>query len=49
MAAIVLTDEDGQVYIHKRPSKGLLANLWEFPNLETQKGLKPSVNSLLHF
>lgn len=49
MAAIVLTDDDGQVYIHKRPSKGLLANLWEFPNLETQKGMKTEREQLTAF
>ncbi|WP_186819842.1 NUDIX domain-containing protein, partial [Bacillus tropicus] len=38
--AVVLTDDQGDVYIHKRPPKGLLANLWEFPNTETQKGIK---------
>lgn len=34
LAAILLTDEEGKVLIHKRPDKGLLANLWEFPNIE---------------
>ncbi|MGM0866272.1 MAG: A/G-specific adenine glycosylase [Bacillota bacterium] len=34
MAAAVLFTEDDRVVIHKRPSKGLLANLWEFPNFE---------------
>ncbi len=34
MAAAVLYDADGRLYIHKRPSTGLLANLWEFPNVE---------------
>jgi A/G-specific adenine glycosylase len=35
MAAVVIEDDKGNVIIHKRPSKGLLANLWEFPNHET--------------
>nr|WP_309101624.1 A/G-specific adenine glycosylase [Fredinandcohnia onubensis] len=35
MAAVVLINEDGKFLIHKRPEKGLLANLWEFPNNET--------------
>lgn len=35
MAAVVLQNEDGKFLIHKRPEKGLLANLWEFPNNET--------------
>lgn len=34
MAAAVLFTEDNRVVIHKRPSQGLLANLWEFPNFE---------------
>jgi A/G-specific adenine glycosylase len=34
LAAIVLMDEYGKFLIHKRSSQGLLANLWEFPNVE---------------
>ncbi|MFC3885358.1 A/G-specific adenine glycosylase [Bacillus songklensis] len=34
LTASVLTNEDGKVLIHKRPGTGLLANLWEFPNVE---------------
>ncbi|WP_246197445.1 A/G-specific adenine glycosylase [Cytobacillus depressus] len=34
IAAAVFTDEDGRVLIHKRDESGLLANLWEFPNIE---------------
>ena len=34
MAAFFLTDKVGKVLIHKRSSQGLLANLWEFPNVE---------------
>lgn len=34
LAAIVLTDNNGKILIHKRPNRGLLANLWEFPNIE---------------
>lgn len=35
MTAAVLVNEEGKILIHKRPSQGLLANLWEFPNHET--------------
>ncbi|MGD7009748.1 A/G-specific adenine glycosylase [Metabacillus sp. 84] len=35
MAAAVLRDSSGSYWIRKRPSEGLLANLWEFPNCET--------------
>ena len=34
MAAVVLKDREGRTLIHKREEKGLLANLWEFPNIE---------------
>ncbi|MBA4536324.1 A/G-specific adenine glycosylase [Bacillus aquiflavi] len=34
LAAAVLTDQAGRLLIHKRPNKGLLADLWEFPNVE---------------
>ncbi|MDQ0163073.1 A/G-specific adenine glycosylase [Aeribacillus alveayuensis] len=37
IAAAVLKKDDFY-YIHKRPSQGLLANLWEFPNCETKRG-----------
>ncbi|WP_070121093.1 A/G-specific adenine glycosylase [Bacillus marinisedimentorum] len=36
MGAAVIWNDKGEVLIHKRPAKGLLANLWEFPNHETQ-------------
>lgn len=34
IVAAVLTDEEGKILIHRRPDTGLLANLWEFPNIE---------------
>lgn len=34
LAAVVLEDEQGRTVIHKRPSAGLLAGLWQFPNVE---------------
>ncbi|WP_045520039.1 A/G-specific adenine glycosylase [Neobacillus niacini] len=34
LAAIIVKDENGKILIHKRPASGLLANLWEFPNVE---------------
>ncbi|MBU8880598.1 A/G-specific adenine glycosylase [Bacillus sp. FJAT-29790] len=34
IAAAVLKNDQGKLLIHKRPEKGLLANLWEFPNIE---------------
>jgi len=34
MAAIVLRNDLGEVLIEKRPQTGLLARLWQFPNME---------------
>ncbi|MEI5908545.1 A/G-specific adenine glycosylase [Bacillus spongiae] len=34
LGAVILKDKEGNVLLHKRPSEGLLANLWEFPNCE---------------
>jgi A/G-specific adenine glycosylase len=34
LTAIIVKDETGRILIHKRPETGLLANLWEFPNVE---------------
>ncbi|WP_249308770.1 A/G-specific adenine glycosylase [Lederbergia citrea] len=34
IVAAVLKNKDDQFLIRKRPEKGLLANLWEFPNVE---------------
>ncbi|OIJ14008.1 A/G-specific adenine glycosylase [Anaerobacillus arseniciselenatis] len=31
-------NEAGEVLIHQRPNKGLLASLWEFPNVELTEG-----------
>ncbi len=42
MAAVVLYDDQGRLYIHKRPGTGLLANLWEFPNMEIKAETKES-------
>jgi A/G-specific adenine glycosylase len=37
LAAVILKNEHGKLLIHKRPQSGLLANLWEFPNIEIQQ------------
>ncbi|MFD1708286.1 A/G-specific adenine glycosylase [Siminovitchia sediminis] len=39
--AVVLRDEHGRILVRKRPEKGLLANLWEFPNLKVVPLLDP--------
>jgi A/G-specific adenine glycosylase len=40
LAAAILLDSDRKVLIHKRPSTGLLANLWEFPTVEIHHSLQ---------
>lgn len=46
LVAAVLKDNEGRFLIHKRPSEGLLANLWEFPNVENHLSFK---NEKQHF
>ncbi|WP_156153470.1 A/G-specific adenine glycosylase [Domibacillus robiginosus] len=41
MAAVVLEAADGTVLIEKRPETGLLAKLWQFPNMELPAGTNP--------
>lgn len=40
LASVILVDSSGKMLIHKRPSIGLLANLWEFPNVEIHHPLE---------
>lgn len=35
MAAVIIRNQAGEVLIEKRPDKGLLARMWQFPNIET--------------
>lgn len=49
MSAAVLTDKDGKILIQKRPSEGLLANLWQFPNSETASELLTPKEQLRHY
>ena len=37
MASAVITSEKNDFLILKRPNRGLLSNLWEFPNIEIGK------------
>ncbi len=48
MIAVVLRDKEGKYFIRKRPSSGLLAKLWEFPNEEiiTSHAIKQITDSL---
>nr|WP_046174810.1 A/G-specific adenine glycosylase [Domibacillus indicus] len=41
MGAVVLEAADGTVLIEKRPASGLLASLWQFPNMELPAGVNP--------
>lgn len=34
MKAVVIQRDDGKILLEKRPSKGLLANMWQFPMVE---------------
>lgn len=36
---ILVLKKDGKIALHKRPDKGLLAGLWEFPNLDEKLSL----------
>jgi A/G-specific adenine glycosylase len=49
LAAMVMTDDNGRFLIHKRPDKGLLANLWEFPNLEIHHPFESGKEQLSEF
>jgi A/G-specific adenine glycosylase len=47
LAAAILTGQDGKLLIHKRQAKGLLANLWEFPNVEIHHPLQGERDQLV--
>lgn len=49
LAAAVLSNKVGKILIHKRPSKGLLADLWEFPNVEINVSQKNELQHLSRF
>ncbi|WP_100371818.1 A/G-specific adenine glycosylase [Bacillus sp. FJAT-45037] len=37
MTAFIIRDENGRVLIEKRPKEGLLAKMWQFPNVEVDR------------
>ena len=49
LAAVVLEDSLGRTLIHKRSEKGLLANLWEFPNIEINLPYRTEGEQLTEF
>ncbi|MFS0577023.1 A/G-specific adenine glycosylase [Sporosarcina sp. 179-K 3D1 HS] len=42
LTAFALQNEEGKWLLRKRPDKGLLASMWEFPLIENKEGLKPA-------
>ncbi|MEW9502042.1 A/G-specific adenine glycosylase [Jeotgalibacillus marinus] len=40
---VIVQNQEGEWLVNQRPSHGLLANLWEFPNLEDQQNAPTSV------
>ncbi|BAQ08717.1 dan glycosylase [Bacillus sp. OxB-1] len=42
LSAFALQNETGEWLLRKRPEKGLLANMWEFPMIENKDGLRPA-------
>ncbi|MCP8970980.1 A/G-specific adenine glycosylase [Ectobacillus ponti] len=49
LAAGILRAEDGRYVVNKRPSSGLLANMWEFPNIELQEGVSKHKQQLSYY
>ncbi|HHY72009.1 MAG TPA: A/G-specific adenine glycosylase [Bacillus bacterium] len=50
MTALVLKNKAGQILVQKRPSEGLLANLWELPNQEmAQESIIGQVKQMKQF
>lgn len=49
LAAAVLCNETGEFLIHKRGNEGLLANLWEFPNVEINLPYKKEKEQLSNY
>ena len=44
IAAAVIRHQDGSVLIRRRPDEGLLAKLWELPNVETESKKEQATN-----
>ncbi|SFF01915.1 A/G-specific adenine glycosylase [Alteribacillus iranensis] len=38
MAAVIVKNKEGKTLFHQRGETGLLARLWEYPNIEVEKG-----------
>ncbi|MDP4084785.1 MAG: A/G-specific adenine glycosylase [Bacillota bacterium] len=46
LASILVKNNEGKFLIHKRPSQGLLANLWEFPTIEIDSSIESEKGNL---
>ncbi|MGM9925239.1 MAG: A/G-specific adenine glycosylase [Bacillus sp. (in: firmicutes)] len=44
LLSAIITDEEGRILVQKRPAKGLLANLWEFPSFTFDQKAVPNKN-----
>ncbi|TQR19310.1 A/G-specific adenine glycosylase [Psychrobacillus vulpis] len=49
MKAIVVEAKDGRILLEKRPSKGLLANLWQFPMVELPTNSHSVEETIAHY
>lgn len=49
IVAGVFRTKDGKYLVNKRPSTGLLANMWEFPNVEVQEGVSSHKQQLAYY
>lgn len=49
LSALIIENEQGQLFIQKRPRSGLLANLWELPNQESSTSLLGQTEQLEQF
>uniref|UniRef100_UPI001593F063 NUDIX domain-containing protein n=1 Tax=Bacillus sp. S1-R4H1-FB TaxID=1973492 RepID=UPI001593F063 len=45
----VIQTEDGLYFINKRPRTGVLANMWEFPNVELGEGILNQKEQLIDY
>ncbi|MFD3448094.1 A/G-specific adenine glycosylase [Microbacteriaceae bacterium 4G12] len=49
IAAGIFQTEDGRYLVNKRPKSGLLANMWEFPNVEIKEGISNQKEQLAYY
>lgn len=49
LLAAVIKNQNGDILIRKRPNKGLLADLWEFPSIESSGSLLQHIDALSYY